>query len=80
MRSPTSSQYLDEYTREPFDHALVRAAIQEELDYFNTHVWELCDAKRVMEDSEAKVIRTRWVITNKGDAQNPDIRARLVAT
>ena len=25
------------------------------------------------------MIRTRWVITNKGDAAKPDVRARLVA-
>ena len=29
--------------------------------------------------SDSKVIHTRWVITNKGDTQKPDIRARLVA-
>ena len=32
-----------------------------------------------MQNKEAKVIRTRWVITNKGDDSEPDIRARLVA-
>ena len=72
--------YLDEYTREPLPHKLVMSAIQEELEYFNRHVWELSDAKRAMGDAEAKLIRTRWVICNKGDAESPDIRARLVAT
>ena len=32
-------QYLDEYTREPLPHHLVREAIQDELNYFNAHVW-----------------------------------------
>ena len=73
------AQYLDEYTREPLPHTLVQAAIREELDYFNSKVWELSDARRVMGESDSKVIRTRWVITNKGDTEKPDIRARLVA-
>ena len=58
--------YLDEYTREPLPHHLVRAAIRDELDYFNKTVWELSDAKRVLGEEGAKVIRTRWVICNKG--------------
>ena len=32
-----------------------------------------------MQDAENKVIRTRWVISNKCDDTQPDIRARLVA-
>ena len=71
--------YLDEYTREPLPHELVCQAIREELEYFNSRVWELADVKAVMADRESKVVRTRWVICNKGDADEPDIRARLVA-
>ena len=71
--------YLDEYTREPLPHHLVREAIRDELDYFNSKVRELSDAKKVMGEEGSKVIRTRWVICNKGDASTPDIRARLVA-
>ena len=51
----------------------------EELSYFNKHVWELADAQRALQDHGSKSIRTRWVITNKGDAANPDVRARLDA-
>ena len=32
--------YLDEYTREPLPRHLVQAAIRDELDYFNSKVWE----------------------------------------
>ena len=79
--SPTDfkATYLDEYTREPLPSNLVQAAIKEELEYFNSRVWELSDARKVLGDGESKVIRTRWVICNKGDAGRPDIRARLVA-
>ena len=72
--------YLDEYTREPLPYSLVMQAIQEELEYVNNNVWELSDAQKAIGDAEAKTIRTRWVICNKGDAACPDIRARLVAT
>ena len=71
--------YLDEYTREPLPHALVRDAIAVELNYFNNRVWELVDANKILGDKDATVIRTRWVITDKGDSNEPDIRARLVA-
>ena len=71
--------YLDEYTREPLPQELVRQAIREELEYFNARVWELSGAKAVMQNKDAKTIRTRWVISNTGDLSHPGIRARLVA-
>ena len=73
------AQYLDEYTREVLPEHLVRAAIVEELEYCNKVVWELDDAKAVLGNKDSKVIRTRWVMCNKGDAAAPDVRARLVA-
>ena len=45
----------------------------------NDRVWGISDAKKLMDDKDVKSIRTKWVITNKGDHANPDIRARLVA-
>ena len=32
-----------------------------------------------LKDEGAKVIGSRWVVCNKQDSQNPDVRARLVA-
>ena len=58
---------------------LIRAAIKEELNYFNARVWEITDANKVKDFKDGKVVRCRWVICNKGDAVNPDVRARLVA-
>ena len=57
----------------------MKQAIIEELNYFNDRVWELADAKKVLGDADSKAVRTRWVICNKGDTADPDIRARLVA-
>ena len=39
----------------------------------------MCDAKALLDHKDSNTIRTRWVITNKGDIERPDIRARLVA-
>ena len=71
--------YLDEYTREALPTELVKEAIKEELNYFNSKVWALADARKILSQSKNKVIRTRWVICNKSDNETPDIRARLVA-
>ena len=71
--------YLDEYTREPLPLELVKDAIKEELNYFNSKVWALADARKILANSQNKIIRTRWVICNKSDNDTPDIRARLVA-
>ena len=70
--------YLDEYTREPLPHKPVVEANTEEREYFNSRVWELADAQQVG-DKQTKVVRTRRVLTNKGDAEKPDVRARLAA-
>ena len=61
------AQYVDEYTREPLPLELVKAAIIDELDYSNSKVWEVADARAVMKDKASKLVRTRWVICNKGD-------------
>ena len=51
--------YLDEYTREPLPHELVCQAIREELEYFNSSVWELADVKAVMADKRTKNIEDK---------------------
>ena len=48
-------------------------------DYFNDVVWEV-DAKSKMQTVDEHVfVKSRWVLCNKGDGQDPDLRARLVA-
>ena len=73
------SKYLDEYTGEVLPEALIRAAIREELDYFNDRVWQVCTKDEMAKYKDHIFIRSRWVMCNKGDAEVPDCRARLVA-
>ena len=51
----------------------------EELSYFNDVVWEATEKSAAQTTKDFKLIRTRWVVCNKADAEAPDIRARLVA-
>ena len=71
--------YTDEYTGEELPLHLVRAAMEEELEYFNAHVWDAVDRKFAYKTEDFKLVRMRWVICNKGDDKEYDVRARLVA-
>ena len=59
-------RYLDEYTREVLPLDLVKAAIVEELNYFNERVWEVADEAEASRAPGYKLVRSRWVICNKG--------------
>ena len=61
------------------DDSLIQAAIVEELDYFNDRVWEVSTRNEMMKVDGHVFVRSTWVNFNKGDALNPDIRARLIA-
>ena len=71
--------YKDEYTSEPLPSAWVESAIQDEIEYFNAKVWVGVPIQEALSDPAAKIIGTRWVVCNKNDTDDPDIRARLVA-
>ena len=72
-------KYIDEYTGEILESHLIADAIIDELDYFNQHVWKLEDKSQMLADPEHIFVRSRWIMCNKGDSTNPDMRARLVA-
>ena len=58
----------------------MREAIVEELNDFNfERIWELAELKDVKAIADAVHVRTRWVLCNKADSTNPNMRARLVA-
>lgn len=73
------ARYLDEYTGDVLDPELVAIAIREELDDFNSKVWQLELKSDTLLRPEHVFVRSRWVLCNKGDLRNPDIRARLAA-
>ena len=72
-------QYLDEYTGEVLPSELIHAAIVDELNYFNDRVWEITTKDEMHRVADYIFVRCRWIMANKGDALEPDCRARLVA-
>ena len=73
-------QYLDEYTGDILQHDLIKEAIIEEFKYFcEKEVWMLEDISKMKEIAGHIFVRSRWVVSNKGDVDEPDMRARLVA-
>ena len=73
------SVYRDEYTNEPIPNAWVQSAIQDEVDYFNSKVWVGTKLEDAQKEPGSKIISCRWVVCNKGDMNEPDVRARLAA-
>ena len=71
--------YKDEYTQEPLARAWEETAINDELDYVGEHVWVCVPMEEAMMHSDANIVGCRWVVCNKNDQTNPDVRARLVA-
>jgi hypothetical protein len=71
-------RYVDEYTGEVLQDQLVRTAMIDELDYFNQHVWEVDTLDHMKTVPDYILVRSRWVMANKGDSAEPDVRARLV--
>ena len=53
--------------------------MHDELNFLNEKVWLGVPLHEAQRDPESKIIGTRWVVSNKGDANEPDVRARLVA-
>ena len=69
----------DGYANDTLPDDLVRAAICEKLTYFNNRVWQITDMKTAESHKDARAVRCRWVLCNKGDSSSPDVRAQLVA-
>ena len=72
--------FFDDITGQPLNAELVRAARQKELEYFNSKgVWSTRPSDEAVRVTGRKPISVRWVDTNKGDDDCPNIRSRLVA-
>ena len=71
--------YRDEYTNEELPMGFVRDAMREELEYFCDRVWVGVPLSEAQNDPNGKIVGSRWVNCNKNDANDPDVRCRLVA-
>ena len=68
-------RYLDEYTNEEMDMPQTQAAIIDEMNYWNDRVWLVMQQDEAKKKyPNAKFVGGRWVMTIKGDAENPKIR------
>jgi hypothetical protein len=73
-----SGQYWDDLKGEVLDPGLARKARQEEMEVFRMRdVYEIVPRSSVPKGK--RVIGVRWVETNKGTADQPKVRSRLVA-
>ena len=71
--------YFDNYTDEVFP-TLLQAAIVKELNYFSEKVvWAAANYSEIKSNGDAAFVRMRWVLCNKSDEKEPDVRARRVA-
>ena len=74
------TKYFDDLTNQPLREDLVQHAIAKELEYFEQKgVWRLVPAEEAKRVTGKPAITVRWVHTNKGDDDNPNVRSRLVA-
>ena len=74
------TQHFDECTGEPLPNHVVRAAMIEEMLYFSEKAaWTAADWADMESSKDSTFVRMRWVLCNKGDLKEPDVRARLVA-
>ena len=69
--------YVDDVKGGFLDPEMVREARLEELAGY--HEMQVYCRVRVGECGSHKVIKSRWVDTNKGDERSPDVSCRLVA-
>ena len=78
--TPNADRYVDDLTGLPLPPDLCRAARRKELEYFKSKgVWEMRTINEARRKMGRRPISVRWVETNKGDDEHPNIRSRLVA-
>ena len=72
-------RYLDEYTGKLLPKHFIRQAIEDELNYLNGKVWKLSTVSDKVQVPDYMLVRSRWVMYKKGNADTPDCRVRLVS-
>ena len=70
---------MDEYTGDMSPKHLIREAIEDELNDMNGKVWKLSTVSEMEKIRDDILVRSRWVMCNKGDAGTPDCCARLAS-
>ena len=71
--------FIDEVSGEALETSKVNAARMEELDYAKRYnVWTLAPVKECWERTGKAPIGSRWIDIDKGDANAPNYRSRLV--
>ena len=73
-------EYVDQKTGQPLDQGLAKAARLEEIAFMKKiGLYEEVPIEECWEKTGKPPTSTRWVDVNKGTAENPDVRCRLVA-
>ncbi|CAK9105213.1 unnamed protein product [Durusdinium trenchii] len=71
--------FIDEVSGKALETSKVRAARAEEIDYATRYnVWRLVPTQEAWDVTGAGPIGSRWIDINKGDAEHPNYRSRLV--
>ena len=71
-------EFFDDVSGKLLNKDLATAARKLEMKFFkDMQVYEKVDQRRAAADG-CRVISTKWLDVNKGDASNPNYRARLV--
>ena len=72
-------RFHDDITGELLSGELVRPARQEEMNYMShLGVWEYRLVSECLEKTGRPPVPVRWVDTNRGDSEHPEVRSRLV--
>ena len=81
MSTSQTSPTLDEYTGGVLPEELVAAAKMEEVQAMESvwDVWGVVPVKGAWKVTGRRPIGGKWVCSNKGDRENPDVRARWCA-
>jgi hypothetical protein len=74
------TRYIDEKTGEDLDPKLVKAARKEEMTFMEKIVvFEESTREECFQETGKPPVSTRWVDINKGTAEDPEVRCRMVA-
>lgn len=77
--SPISKSVTLTNTGEMLAPHPIRPANKDELNYFHSKVWQVSTVEEMVKVPGYILVRSRWVLCNKSDSVDPDVRARLAS-